>query len=244
MIQLLLFLFSSLRESSLTSIHSYISMQVVIFYRSFSYTASGFCNSLIYLDEFKTYKLWVFLCIWLSIGVLVIGVALLSFKKPVVRIRSTSISRNEDDEEEIIGGGGGSNGEGESRMSTDGIDSEFKKGQGFLSKFIPETSNSSSSSSNKNPGELGRKARRNQKGVQRLDDIDDGDSVLNSERSGAGAEELEMDNLDYKRSQQEEEEEEDDDKVFDAEDFGDFEDGEAEGHSGSDKKEESKYSRV
>lgn len=135
-------------------------------------------------------------------------------------------------------------------MSTDGIDSEFKKGQGFLSKFIPEDNNSSSSSSKKNPGELGRKARRNQKGVQRLDDTDDADSVLNSERSEAGAEELEMDNLDYGRSAIDEGGEEDDDKVFDAEDFGDFKDGEIEegpfgdDHESRRNEEESKYSRV
>lgn len=76
----------------------------------------GFINSLVYLDEFHTYvlspvalqklietsryQLSVFLAIWFSIGILIIGVVLLSIKKPVAskpRVRSDSVTREEGD---------------------------------------------------------------------------------------------------------------------------------------------------
>ncbi|GAA94759.1 uncharacterized protein L969DRAFT_97276 [Mixia osmundae IAM 14324] len=62
------------------------------------YTASGFINSLIYLNETGVYKVWVFTCIWLSMLVLVIGVGILSSKKPETTLKPTV----EDDEEEML----------------------------------------------------------------------------------------------------------------------------------------------
>ncbi|MBW0493956.1 hypothetical protein O181_033671 [Austropuccinia psidii MF-1] len=46
------------------------------------YTASGFINSLIYLHELPNYRTWVLFMIWVCIGILVIGVCMLSAKRP------------------------------------------------------------------------------------------------------------------------------------------------------------------
>ncbi|GAA5981382.1 hypothetical protein JCM11641_005301 [Rhodosporidiobolus odoratus] len=45
-----------------------------------TYTTSGFINSLVYLDQTKTYATWAFVLIWLSIAILIFGVILLSSK--------------------------------------------------------------------------------------------------------------------------------------------------------------------
>ncbi|GAA5852462.1 hypothetical protein JCM8547_006790 [Rhodosporidiobolus lusitaniae] len=45
-----------------------------------TYTTSGFLNSLVYLDQTKTYKTWTFALIWVSIVILIGGVGLLSAK--------------------------------------------------------------------------------------------------------------------------------------------------------------------
>lgn len=55
-----------------------------------SYTATGWLGSLIYLDELSFYRTWVLCLVWLSILVLVIGVVMLSSKKPEGRKRSES----------------------------------------------------------------------------------------------------------------------------------------------------------
>ncbi|GAA6032170.1 hypothetical protein JCM8097_007108 [Rhodosporidiobolus ruineniae] len=47
-----------------------------------TYTTSGFINSLVYLDQRKTYKNWVFAMIWVFILILICGVLLLSSKAP------------------------------------------------------------------------------------------------------------------------------------------------------------------
>ena len=62
-----------------------------------TYTASGFLNSLTYLNQYNDFKEWVFAMIWLSILVLVLGVAILSTKKPESVQRNTQFDT--DDEE-------------------------------------------------------------------------------------------------------------------------------------------------
>jgi hypothetical protein len=46
-----------------------------------SYTATGFVNSLVYLDQLPSYRTWVLVMIWLCIAVLVAGVVMLSSKR-------------------------------------------------------------------------------------------------------------------------------------------------------------------
>lgn len=67
-----------------------------------TYTASGFLNSLTYLDQYDNFKSWVFAMIWLSIIVLILGVAVLSSKKPEVPIKQKADFG--EDEEEMVGG--------------------------------------------------------------------------------------------------------------------------------------------
>ncbi|KPV74240.1 uncharacterized protein RHOBADRAFT_54089 [Rhodotorula graminis WP1] len=47
-----------------------------------AYTISGFVISLVYLDQTNSYRTPIFVCIWLSIVVLIAGVVMLSLKKP------------------------------------------------------------------------------------------------------------------------------------------------------------------
>ncbi|SCZ95087.1 BZ3500_MvSof-1268-A1-R1_Chr11-3g03594 [Microbotryum saponariae] len=60
-----------------------------------TYTTCGFLNNLVYLDQLDSYKTWVFILIWLSILVLIIGVVFLSLKKPEPSHRSRSQSEPE-----------------------------------------------------------------------------------------------------------------------------------------------------
>ncbi|KAG0150901.1 hypothetical protein CROQUDRAFT_72399 [Cronartium quercuum f. sp. fusiforme G11] len=60
------------------------------------YTASGFINSLIYLDELPIYRTWVLFMIWISIAILIFGVFLLSAKRsPSKSTPNTSYSNHE-----------------------------------------------------------------------------------------------------------------------------------------------------
>lgn len=63
------------------------------------------------------------------------------------------------------------------------------------------------------PGEISRSERRKRKGVQQLGE---GDSVLDSERPGQGADDLELEEVERLA----------DGKVFDADEFGDFKEAE------------------
>ncbi|GAA5933525.1 uncharacterized protein JCM15063_001338 [Sporobolomyces koalae] len=164
--------------------------QVPIFFTV--YTVCGFINSLVYLDETHLYKLWVFLMIWVSIAILIGGVAMLALKKPprVQRPRAESnpfndveldspakpdFGRSNTGEDVEIGG-----------MEAGGVGEdvkEMKRGQGLLSKLfggLPEGTSAGSSrargssvaSATIRPGEPSQKQRRKQDGVQRLDDQD------------------------------------------------------------------------
>lgn len=61
-----------------------------------TYTASGFVNSLTYMNQYDNFKDWVFAMVWLSILVLILGVAVLSSKKP----ETPKASNKEEDVEE------------------------------------------------------------------------------------------------------------------------------------------------
>ncbi|SCV73583.1 BQ2448_7509 [Microbotryum intermedium] len=60
-----------------------------------TYTTCGFLNNLVYLDQLDSYRTWVFILIWFSIFVLIIGVVFLSLKKPEPSHRSRSQSESE-----------------------------------------------------------------------------------------------------------------------------------------------------
>ncbi|ORY62722.1 hypothetical protein BCR35DRAFT_308959 [Leucosporidium creatinivorum] len=173
-----------------------------------TYTTSGFCNSLAYLDEFHTYQVWVFICIWLSIAVLVAGVVMLSMKKPPARPRASSTSRAEAGQ---LGDDGLEMGKLDTPSSEHppslplglGEDKAIEgPRQGFFSKWFgglpadaPLAAGGSGSGAS---GEESRKHRR--KGAQRLDDgPDDADSVLDapSVRGGAAIELDEVDGLEF-----------------------------------------------
>ncbi|KAM0748537.1 hypothetical protein T439DRAFT_327797 [Meredithblackwellia eburnea MCA 4105] len=178
-----------------------------------TYTTCGFINSLVYLDELHTYKLWVFLCIWASIAVLVVGVVLLSTKKTTNRARAASMVVQ--DEAGAVGegyddisltptlvGGGRAGGGGANSSEDKNSETELKKGQGWLARFLPGGGGGGGGGvTRKTPGELEQGERRRQRGVQKLSDRDDGgdvdvDSVLGSEHTGIGAREVEMDEID------------------------------------------------
>ncbi|GAA5907284.1 uncharacterized protein JCM6883_001158 [Sporobolomyces salmoneus] len=187
--------------------------QVPIFFSV--YTVSGFINSLVYLDETHLYKLWVFLMIWFSIAVLIVGVAMLALKKPprVQRPRAgSSVSQRDFDNpfnDVELDPTGDSPKPGPSRATTGDIENgavdgeeqakEMKRGQGLLGKLfggLPEGSvaggagrvrGNSSASARARPGEPSQKQRRRQEGMQRLDD---GDSVLEPPSERNDAEEL------------------------------------------------------
>lgn len=209
-----------------------------------TYTTSGFLNSLVYLDQTDAYRLSIFLMIWLSIAVLIIGVVMLSLKKqPRVRpARSASSAstlhavETRDPFDDPEGGPDSPTKPGLARASTaaSGADveaaretaaheeAEKRKGQGWLSRFFgggaPASARTSSSSADPNSislqvpsrgrgtNEMSQTARRNQSGLERLDDRasihgannnNKVDSVLASERTSQhDAEELEMDEVD------------------------------------------------
>jgi len=54
------------------------------------YTASGFLNSLIFMDEVDAYKPWTLFAVFVSIGVLISGVVLLTNKKPETKPTTNS----------------------------------------------------------------------------------------------------------------------------------------------------------
>ncbi|GAA5979152.1 hypothetical protein JCM5350_007084 [Sporobolomyces pararoseus] len=171
--------------------------QVPIFFSV--YTVSGFINSLVYLDETHLYKLWVFLMIWFSIAVLIVGVAMLALKKPprVQRPRAgSSVSQRDFDNPFNDVELDGVSKPGLSRTTTGDVESgvvvgeeatELKRGQGLLGRLfggLPEGTiaggggrprGASSASTRTRPGEPSQSQRRRQEGMQRLDD---GDSVL------------------------------------------------------------------
>lgn len=208
-----------------------------------TYTTSGFLNSLVYLDQTDAYRLPIFLMIWLSIAVLIIGVVMLSLKKqPRVRpARSASSAstlhavETRDPFDDPEGGLDSPSKPGLAPASTvaSGVDveaaretaaqeeAEKRKGQGWLSRFfgggapasagtsLPSAAPNSTSlqvpSRRRGTNEMSQSARRNQSGLERLDDRasihgannHDADSVLESERTSQhGAEELEMDEVD------------------------------------------------
>ncbi|KAK4050594.1 hypothetical protein OIV83_003320 [Microbotryomycetes sp. JL201] len=162
-----------------------------------AYTASAFINTLVYLDEMDSYRTWVFVCIWLSIAVLVAGVVMLSLKKVPQRARASSLTRGDDEE-------AGTANEIE-LQKVDGDAPPFLDGkrQGSLGKMFgglpanASTADVASTTSNKAPMEQSRWQRR--RGATRLSDNDDDggdkDSVLSAQ---TGPRELdEVDVLDY-----------------------------------------------
>lgn len=200
-----------------------------------TYTTSGFLNSLVYLDQTDAYRLPIFLMIWLSIAVLIIGVVMLSLKKqPRVRpARSASSAstlhavETRDPFDDPEGGPDSPSKPGLARASTvaSGVDveaaretaaqeeAEKRKGQGWLSRFFGGGAPASGGTSLQVPArrrgtnEMSQSARRNQSGLERLDDRasvhgannnnNEADSVLASERTSQhDAEELEMDEVD------------------------------------------------
>ncbi|GAA5915969.1 hypothetical protein JCM5296_000496 [Sporobolomyces johnsonii] len=187
------------------------------------YSICGFLNSLVYLDETHLYKLWVFLCIWASIAVLIVGVIMLSVKKPpkVARPRAGSSASQRDldhnpfdDSVEL-----GSPVKPAFSRATTTADADadleaakeeateappLKRGQGWLGRLfggLPDGAAavplvSSASATARRGSEASQSQRRRQKGMQRLDDDDGGDSVLASERTSQHAEDLELDEVD------------------------------------------------
>ncbi|KAK4054958.1 hypothetical protein OIO90_003299 [Microbotryomycetes sp. JL221] len=104
-----------------------------------SYTASAFINTLVYLDEMDSYRTWVFVCIWLSILVLVCGVIMLSLKKvPAQRKRGLSLGTS--GEEEVGSNGGGEN----DGIELDKVDHHSQQQQEFDSTTTRTRSGSSS----------------------------------------------------------------------------------------------------
>ncbi|GAA6003681.1 hypothetical protein JCM10207_003544 [Rhodosporidiobolus poonsookiae] len=184
-----------------------------------TYTVSGFINSLVYLDETKTYPTWSFTLVWLSIAVLILGVVLLSAKKapkPRARAGSTAsgsgvnpfqdpqyeldspvkpgFARTETDLEAAGGAGAGT--------VLPGGEGERKRGQGFLSKLfgglpsadaaaVPSAPPSGSSSAPRRHSVTASQASAGGRDV-------DLDSVLASGRTSqvGDADELEMDEVD------------------------------------------------
>ncbi|GAA5832415.1 hypothetical protein JCM11251_006447 [Rhodosporidiobolus azoricus] len=202
-----------------------------------TYTVSGFINSLVYLDQTKTYKTWVFALIWVSIAILVVGVILLSSKpspKPKTRQNrsgssaSTTANPFDDPAYELDSPVK----PGFARQTTDieaaapaAEEPQRKRGQGWLSKLFgglpavePATSTPSAPSTATQTGSSTPSASHKQ------DDLEsaDGASVFNSERtSQRDAEELEMDEVDrlgYAASVKSSKR-----GVEDEDDFGDFE---------------------
>lgn len=214
-----------------------------------TYTTSSFILSLVYLDQTDTYKLHIFLLIWLSIAVLIGGVIMLSLKKqPRVRaVRSASfasVPQNPFDDDAGHGGAAGprskpgfaramtgasevdleaakeGGGSAVEEAAAEGVDAapKRKKGQGWLSRFfggsaptptgdaqpveqagasrlrVPSGNCGGGGGGGGGDHEMSQSKRRRQSGLERLDD---GDSVLASERaSERGAEELELDEVD------------------------------------------------
>ncbi|GAA5904157.1 hypothetical protein JCM6882_003963 [Rhodosporidiobolus microsporus] len=176
-----------------------------------TYTVSGFINSLVYLDQTKTYKTWVFALIWVSIAILIVGVILLSSKpspKPKTRPNrsgssaSTTATANPFDDPSYELDSpvkpGFSRQETDIEAAAPAVEEpERKRGQGWLSKLFgglpavqPAAAKpSASTTGSSTPSTAARKQ----------DDLEsaDGASVFNSERaSQRGAEELEMDEVD------------------------------------------------
>ncbi|KAM0791685.1 hypothetical protein ACM66B_003959 [Microbotryomycetes sp. NB124-2] len=182
-----------------------------------AYTASAFINTLVYLDEMDSYRTWVFVCIWLSIAVLVAGVVMLSLKK-VPATRKRALTRGEEDGVE------------ESRSRdiemdkvvqqgvTEGITDELSKPPQFLKDGKRQGSlgkifgglpvNASTSDLTRTPGEQSRRQRR--QGAHRLDDHDeqlehetrsgeDKDSMFDATAQDGPKEVDEVDVLDYGR---------------------------------------------
>ncbi|GAA5931386.1 hypothetical protein JCM1841_002800 [Sporobolomyces salmonicolor] len=185
------------------------------------YSICGFLNSLVYLDETHLYKLWVFLCIWASIAVLILGVIMLSVKKPpkVVRPRSGSCASQRDldqnpfDDSVELGSpvkpafSRATMADGDLEAAKEEAEAPpLKRGQGWLGRLfggLPDGAAavplvSSSLATARRGSEASQSQRRRQKGRQRLDDEDDGggDSVLASERTSQPADDLELDEVD------------------------------------------------
>lgn len=183
-----------------------------------TYTVSAFLNTLVYLDQTKTYRLSIFLLIWVSIAILIAGVVMLSMKKQPKRTRparsgstaSPVHGRNPFDDPAAPDSSAldsptkpgfaraytGASGDVEAGAVPEAEPPVLRKGQGWWAKLfggLPADAATSAPASTPDI-ELSQAARRKQAGVERLDD---GDSVLASERtSQRGAEELEMDDVD------------------------------------------------
>ncbi|BGP25889.1 hypothetical protein JCM10295v2_004830 [Rhodotorula toruloides] len=183
-----------------------------------TYTVSAFLNTLVYLDQTKTYRLSIFLLIWASIAVVIAGVVMLSMKKQPKRTRparsgSTASSvhgRNPFDDPAAPDSSAldsptkpsfaraftGASGDVEAGAPPTADPPILWKGQGWWAKLfggLPVDDASSAPTSTPDV-ELSQAVRRKQGGVERLDD---GDSVLASERlSQRGAEELDADDVD------------------------------------------------
>ncbi|BGP49693.1 hypothetical protein JCM10450v2_005598 [Rhodotorula kratochvilovae] len=187
------------------------------------YTASGFVISLVYLNQTESYRTSIFVCIWLSIAVLIGGVIMLSLKKapPSPRARAgSSASTMPNPFDDPSGAGAGEldsptkpgfarEGAGADLEAAKGAEEQpRRKGQGWLSRLFgglpdePAAAPAATAGGLAPPAaataELSQHARRRQAGVERLGGGgDDGDSVFASERaSQRGAEELEMDEVD------------------------------------------------
>ncbi|KAK4703698.1 magnesium transporter, partial [Phenoliferia sp. Uapishka_3] len=216
------------------------------------YTTCGFINSLVYLDELKTFVFsshqcrpcaeallkvqdlgvpfylgvnWSLNC-WrrtvrnicqslrASFANVFTDLLSLSTKKAAARPRAASVLREE--------GAPGAEHYDDIQLSPtnpsgSSLPSDFvpKKGQGWLARIFP-TSGSSGASSNNAPGELGQSDRRRQRGMAKLPEDGETDSILASEPE-RGAKSIEMDEVDRLG-------EDDDGPVFDVDDeeFGDF----------------------
>ncbi|GAA6049083.1 hypothetical protein JCM3770_003878 [Rhodotorula araucariae] len=165
------------------------------------YTASGFVISLVYLNQTESYRTSIFVCIWLSIAVLIGGVIMLSLKKapPSPRPRagsSASALQNPfDDPAGVDAAADLEAAKGAAATTTTMTAAEPRqKGQGWLSRLFGGLPSESVPTPVPVPtvGLAPPDARRRYQAGD-----GDGDSVLASERaSERGAEELEMDEVD------------------------------------------------
>ncbi|GAA5902169.1 hypothetical protein JCM8208_002495 [Rhodotorula glutinis] len=205
-----------------------------------AYTISGFVISLVYLDQTNSYRTPIFVCVWLSIAVLIAGVVMLSLKKAAPAPRSNPFddpSSTAPGEYELDS----PTKPGFARATTaassvdleaskrGGAEQPRRKGQGWLSRLFgglpsePVVAQGAAQGAGTSAGagapRAGPARRRNTGGSQR--GADDGDSVLASERaSQRDAEELELDEVDglgdYASSSKGRE-------LDDEDDFGEFE---------------------
>lgn len=114
-------------------------------------------------DHLNRYKMWTFLLIWLSIFILIAGVAILSLKKPVV-VRKRALSINVDvdgDADELA------RDEGE-QPENEGEDLMKGRGRGWLGNMIGKKRDVGERDAE--GMEMGRRERRTRKGTKKLHD--------------------------------------------------------------------------